>query len=37
MPRYRAAERTFRVDKTKDGVFIGETSVTFRNADTTMF
>nr|KAG5688980.1 hypothetical protein BaRGS_005524 [Batillaria attramentaria] len=29
--------QTFKVDKTRDGIFIGEANVTFRQADTTMF
>ncbi|XP_076445835.1 opsin-5-like [Babylonia areolata] len=30
-------EQTFKINKTKDGVFIGENCVTFHQADTTMF
>nr|KAG5688982.1 hypothetical protein BaRGS_005526 [Batillaria attramentaria] len=29
--------QTFKVNKTKEGIFIGENNVTFRQADTTMF
>ncbi|XP_025098521.1 visual pigment-like receptor peropsin [Pomacea canaliculata] len=33
----RTKSRTFKVDRTKDGIYIGESRVTLRQADTTLF